>query len=101
MAKIKPKTLKCSTRRFQIQNDLREWEIDKLNKSVKVINEKLWNMKGISIDPLDIPKTKISLDKVTIVKDKNGNDVQVVEKLDLETTIKAATDAEKAKRIAP
>ncbi len=87
-------TLQCSTRRFQIQNDLREWEIDKQNKPTKVLNEKYWELKNISIDPKYIPAEKISLEKITIVKDAENKDIQVIEQLDPETAIKEAIQKE-------
>ncbi len=101
MGKGKTTILQCSTRRIQIQNDLREWEIDKQNKPTKVLNEKMWALKNISVDVRDIPKTKVSLEKVTIVKDKDNNDVQVIEKVELEAAVKTATDIEKEKRTRP
>lgn len=55
--------LKCSRRRFKIQNDLRDWELDSKDKPVKVINEKFWNLQDISTDPKDIPTEKIQLGK--------------------------------------
>lgn len=88
------KLLKSSNLRFKVQNDLRDWEIDGSNKPIKVRNEKYWNMKGISVDPQFIPKEKISLEKITIVKDKDNKDVQQIEIIDLETAIKTAVDAE-------
>lgn len=97
MAKTKPKTFKCSTRRIQVQNDLRDWELDRLNRPIKVTNEKYWNMKGISIDPKYIPKEKVLLEKITIVKDADNRDVQVIEQLDPERAIKEAIDKEIAK----
>ena len=97
MAKTAPKTLKCSTRRIQVQNDLRDWELDRGNKPVKVTNEKYWLLKQISVDPKYIPKEKISLEKVTIVKDADNKDVEVIEQLDPEKAIKEAFEKEIAK----
>lgn len=82
MPNKKPQTLKCSTRRIQAQNDLRDWEIDRLNKPVKVVNEKFWTLRSVSVDPRDIPKTKI----VVAEGEDTGN------------KIKAATDIEADKR---
>lgn len=54
-----------SRRRFKVQNDLRDWEIDETNKPVKVLNEKYWIREGTSVDPKDIPTEKIpSIDQV-------------------------------------
>ena len=97
MGKSKAQTLRCSTRRIQVQNDLRDWEIDRLNKPIKVTNEKYWVLKQISVDPKFIPKEKISLEKVTIVKDKDNKDVEVIEQLDPEKAIKEAFEKEIAK----
>ena len=57
--------INCSQRRFKVQNDLRDWEIDHTDKPIKVINEKYWEMSGYSIDAKDIPLQKIeSIDRV-------------------------------------
>ena len=48
----------CNIKRFKVQNDLRDWEIDSENKPVKVLREKFWIQQGVSIDPVDIPKAK-------------------------------------------
>ena len=48
-----------TNKRFLVQNDLRDWEIDSTGKPLKVLNEKHWNMQGLSVDPLDIPITKL------------------------------------------
>lgn len=50
----------CSRIRFEVQNDLRDWQVDHKNNPVKVLNEKYWAMKGFSIDPKDIPAEEIS-----------------------------------------
>lgn len=47
-----------SQRRFKVQNDLRDWEIDEANKPVKLVNEEMWQQAGYSIDPKDIPTKK-------------------------------------------
>lgn len=46
-------------RRFKVQNDLRDWEVDKNDKPVKVLNEKYWRMNGFSVDKADIPEEKL------------------------------------------
>ena len=54
-------TLVDSTqRKFQIQNDLRDWELDATNKPIKVLNEEYWIKEGYSVDPLDIPSKKLN-----------------------------------------
>ncbi len=93
----KTQTLKCSTRRIQVQNDLRDWELDRSNKPIKVTNEKYWVLKQISVDPKYIPKEKVSLEKITTVKDAENRDIQVVEQLDPERAIKEALEKEIAK----
>lgn len=46
----------CSQRRFFIQNDLRDWEVDAQDKPTKVLNEKYWKVIARkSVDPADIP----------------------------------------------
>lgn len=49
-----------SRRRFKVQNDLRDWEIDSQNKPVEVINKKYWGMLGFSVDKADIPPQKLN-----------------------------------------
>ena len=45
----------CSQKRFQLQNDLRDWEIDSEGNPVQVMGKKYWEMNGYSVDPNDIP----------------------------------------------
>lgn len=49
----------CSQRRFVVQNDLRDWEVDLSNVPVKVMNEKYWTMQKMSVSPTDIPAQKL------------------------------------------
>lgn len=44
-----------TARRFFVQNDLRDWEIDQQGQPVRVLNEKSWALQGYSVDPRDIP----------------------------------------------
>lgn len=67
--------LKCSRRRFKIQNDLRDWEIDDKDKPVKVINQKYWDLEGVSVDPKDIPAQKIKLDKDERLEERLKKDI--------------------------
>lgn len=53
----------CSQRRILVQNDHRDWELDEKNVPVKVLNEAYYVEKGISVDPLDIPESRIALAK--------------------------------------
>lgn len=89
MPKVPVQTIQCSQKRFQVQNDLRDWEIDDGGDPVKVINEKLWVSKGISVDPKHIPKQELVLEKISIVNGK-----EVIEHLDYEKALKEATLAE-------
>lgn len=70
--------IQCSEKVFQVQNDLRDWELDAQLKPAVVINEKYWISKGISVDPKKIPA-----EKIIITKDTG----------DIEKAIKDATDA--------
>lgn len=49
----------CNQKRFKVQNDLRDWELDESDQPIKVLNEKFWNQKGFSVDPKDIPIEKL------------------------------------------
>ncbi len=48
-----------SKRRFKVQNDLRDWEIDEQDNPIKVMGEKGWKAEGYSVDPKDIPAVKL------------------------------------------
>ncbi len=52
--------IQCSTRRLQVQNDLRDWEIDAQNRPVKLVNEEYWKSQGFFIDPLLIPARPVA-----------------------------------------
>lgn len=57
---------------MMVQNDLRDWEIDETAKPIKVSNEKYWIAEGCSVDPKDIPLTKIvdtSLIKKVVIEE--------------------------------
>lgn len=81
-------TISCSKKRFKVQNDLRDWEIDIKNKPLKLIDEKYWIMKGVPVDPRYIPDQEIVLEKISIVDGK-----EIVETLSIEKAIKDATIA--------
>lgn len=55
-----------SQRRFKVQNDLRDWEIDGTDTPKEVINKEYWISQGYSVDPKDIPATK--LEKIEDIK---------------------------------
>jgi len=57
-----------SQRRFKVQKDARDWEIDNDGKPVKIINEKQWIIGGFSVDPIDIPVEVIN--KQVMTKDE-------------------------------
>ena len=48
-----------SPKRFQVNNDGRDWEIDAQNQPTKVLNPEYWYDLGFSTDPADIPAKKI------------------------------------------
>lgn len=51
----------CIQTRFRVQNDLRDWELAPVtNLPVRVIGEKHWQRLGYSVDPLDIPLTRLT-----------------------------------------
>ena len=49
-----------SQRRYRVQNDLRDWEIDSQNRPTRLINAERWFAEGYSIDPVDIPDSQIT-----------------------------------------
>ena len=50
------KLIQCTQRRFKIQKDARHWEVDQDLYPIKVMNEEGWKQRGLSVDPIDIPK---------------------------------------------
>lgn len=48
-----------SQRRFEAQNDLRDWEVDAKNAPVTVIDEEVWAKKGYSVAVEDIPPAEV------------------------------------------
>lgn len=48
-------------KRFRVQNDLRDWEINGSNQPTRLMDEGFWQRRGISIDPRDIPAQRITL----------------------------------------
>jgi hypothetical protein len=59
-----------SQRRISIQNDLRDWEVDEDGQPIKVLNEKEWAAKDLSIDPRDIPAQPLaSLEEIKKVEE--------------------------------
>lgn len=55
--------LGASQKRFKIQNDLRDWQIDEQDRPIKVLGKDYWEEKGISVDPVEIPDEKIVIGK--------------------------------------
>ncbi len=52
--------IQCSTRRLQVQNDLRDWEVDAQNRPVRLVNEEYWKDQRFFTDPLLIPARPVS-----------------------------------------
>ncbi len=51
----------CKTDRFQVQNDLNDWIIDRTNKPVDIIDYALFGKLGLSKPrPQDIPNQKVT-----------------------------------------
>lgn len=50
----------CCHRRICVQNDLEDWELDSANKPTEPLAKKLFQELGLSIDPADISKTKLT-----------------------------------------
>ena len=58
----------CTQRKFKVQNDLRDWELDQSDVPTRVINEDLWIKNGFSVDPIDIPAEELtSIDQIVRV----------------------------------
>lgn len=51
----------CITTRALVQNDGRDWELDDSDRPVRVTSEKYWLQQRTSVDPADIPASKIVL----------------------------------------
>lgn len=50
----------CTTRQFKVQNDLEDWIIDPVAKTpIEPVNKKFFLIRGLSIDPKDIPAEKL------------------------------------------
>lgn len=48
-----------SERKYQVQNDLKDWEVDITGKPIRVLNEEHWIKQGYSVDVKDIPLIKL------------------------------------------
>jgi hypothetical protein len=55
---------------YCVQNDLRDWYVDKDLKPVKVINEEYWTARGISTSPADILATKLNLQSGELLEER-------------------------------
>jgi len=53
-------TIGCSQRKFQVQNDMTDWILDTDLKPKEPISKEEFIKYGISIDPKDIPKIKMT-----------------------------------------
>ncbi len=69
----------CNTMRFKVQNDGEDWVVDSQNKPVEPIAKKLFLMYGLSIDPLQIPPSKIPVPVLT----KHVNDINTLKAVSL------------------
>lgn len=59
------RAIDCSQRRFKVQNDLRDWELDAADQPAAVINEKYWLQQGLSVDPANIPAAFIRREELS------------------------------------
>ncbi len=50
----------CSTEKIQVQNDWADWIVDDSLKPVEPTSKEQWLEAGVSIDPKDIPVTKMT-----------------------------------------
>lgn len=90
----------CSMRKFKVQNDLRDWEIDDSNKPTKILNEKSWIQQGFSVDPADIPAQfirrerliKADFEKFTKDQDYLSWFLGIEPKITSEETVKESKD---------
>jgi hypothetical protein len=51
---------RAPSKNYAVQNDLRDWEIDKDGKPVKLIDEEYWKALGYDVDVKDIPATPLT-----------------------------------------
>jgi len=50
----------CCARRYRVQNDLEDWEIDGAEKPVRPLNPAVFERAGVSQDPKDIPEEPLA-----------------------------------------
>lgn len=50
----------CQRTRFSLRNDLRDWILSDINQPVEPIAKKYWQRLGYSVDPADIPLTRLT-----------------------------------------
>ena len=66
------KVIGGANRRFKVQNDRNDWEIDKDNKPIKPLDTEQYTKLGVSIDPKDLPTTMMT-ENILEVKQKELN----------------------------
>lgn len=68
-----PNIISCAQKRYQIQNDLNDWIVDKNNNPIEPIDAFMFNKLNKKIPkPQDIPNQKVStrIDLIAIAEDK-------------------------------
>lgn len=52
---------RCQNRKIRVQNDNEDWELDGSNKPIEPLDKKRFVEDGKSVDPKDIPVSKVSI----------------------------------------
>lgn len=68
------KIIGCSNRRFQVQTDLMDWEVDKNNKPIKPLQKEEYLKLGLSINPIDLPKEPMEKNIIEKKKEELDNE---------------------------
>ncbi len=66
-----------ANRRFSIQNDRNDWEVDKDNKPIKPLDTEQYIKLGVSIDPKDLPATMMT-ENILEVKQRELNEKNII-----------------------
>lgn len=87
----------CTTRQFQVQNDLRDWEVDDNGIPTIIMNDTSWLDQGYSVDPRDIP-TRVAIDVHELRIDVLSGEITIEDILGVEAVAKlrAMRDASQA-----
>lgn len=64
------KGIASSQRRFKVQNDLEDWEINEADEPTEPLSKKYFESLGLSTDPKDIPIEKREGESVTQEKER-------------------------------